>query len=56
MTIVAEFANLLRETIGLSVDTVGLSFIETALNTRLSACKLNNLHDYWAHVRPNCRN
>lgn len=51
MTTVAEFADLLSRTMGLSADTVGLSFIESALNTRVSACKLKNLHDYWEHVR-----
>ena len=51
MTTVAEFANLLNRTMGMSADTVGLSIIESAVNTRLSACKLKNLQDYWEHVR-----
>ena len=50
MTAVAEFANLLERTMGLSADTVGLSVIESAVKTRVSACKLKNLHDYWVHV------
>ena len=51
MTTVAEFANLLNKTMGLSADTVGLSVIESAVKTRVSACKLKDLHDYWEHVR-----
>jgi chemotaxis protein methyltransferase WspC len=50
MTTVPEFASMLSQTMGLSADSVGLSFIEAALKTRLSACKLKDLHDYWEHV------
>lgn len=50
MTTVAEFANLLNRTMGLSTDTVGLSLIESAVKTRVSACKSKNLQDYWEHV------
>src|ERR1035437_9402011 len=50
MATVPEFASLLSQTMGLSADSVGLSFIEAALKTRLSACKLKDLHDYWEHV------
>ena len=50
MTTVAEFANLLHKTMGLSADTVGLSFIESAVKTRVSACKSKDLQDYWEHV------
>ncbi|MGP1680123.1 MAG: CheR family methyltransferase [Burkholderiales bacterium] len=50
MTTVAEFANLLNKTMGLSADTVGLSVIEYAVKTRVSACKSKNLQDYWEHV------
>ena len=51
MTAVAEFAKLLERTMGLSADTVGLSVIESAVKTRVSACKLKSLHDYWEHMR-----
>ena len=51
MTTVAEFADLLNKTMGLSADIVGLAVIEAAVKTRLSACKLENLHGYWEHVR-----
>lgn len=50
MTTVAEFANLLQRTMGLSADTVGLSVIASAVKTRLAACHLKNLHSYWEHV------
>ena len=50
MTTVAEFADLLRTTMGLSADTVGLSVIESAVKTRVSACKSKSLQDYWEHV------
>jgi chemotaxis protein methyltransferase WspC len=50
MTTVAEFANLLNKTMGLSADTVGLSVIESAVKTRVAACKSKDLQDYWAHV------
>jgi len=50
MTTIAEFANLLNNTMGLSPDTVGLSVIESAVKTRVSACKSKHLQDYWEHV------
>jgi chemotaxis protein methyltransferase WspC len=50
MTTVAEFADLLRTTMGMCIDTVGVSVIEAAVKTRLSACKSKNLGDYWEHV------
>jgi len=50
MTTIAEFANLLNNTMGLSPDTVGLSVIESAVKTRVSACRSKDLQDYWEHV------
>ncbi len=50
MTTFAEFADLLRTTMGMCVDTVGRSVIESAVKTRLSACKSKDLEDYWGHV------
>ena len=50
MTTIAEFAELLHRTIGLSVATVGLPVIESAVNMRLSACKSKDLYDYWERV------
>ncbi len=50
MTTVAEFAELLNKTMGLSADTVGLPFIASALSKRLSACRLKNLDEYWTHL------
>jgi chemotaxis protein methyltransferase WspC len=50
MTTVADFANLLNQTMGLSAETVGLSVIESAVKTRVSACKSKDLQDYWEHV------
>ena len=50
MTTIAEFANLLNRTMGLSADTVGLSVIESAVKTRVSACRSKDLQDYWEHV------
>jgi len=51
MTAIVEFASLLERTMGLSADTVGLSYIESAVKARLSACKLIDLEDYWEYVR-----
>jgi len=50
MTTITEFADLLRTTMGMCVDTVGQSVIESAVKTRLSACKSKDLEDYWKHV------
>ena len=50
MTTIAEFANLLNNTMGLSPDTVGLSVIESAVKARVSACRSKDLQDYWEHV------
>ena len=50
MTTVADFAALLKQAMGLSADTVGLPVIESAVNARRSACRCNELEDYWQHV------
>ncbi len=50
MTTIAEFANLLNKTMGLSAGTVGLSVIESAVKTRVSACRSRDLQEYWEHV------
>lgn len=50
MTNGVEFANLLNRTMGLSADTIGLSVIESAVKTRVAACKSKDLQEYWDHV------
>lgn len=50
MTTVADFAVLLHREIGLSADRIGLPAIESSVKTRVSACKLKNLDEYWEHV------
>jgi chemotaxis protein methyltransferase WspC len=50
MTTIAEFANLLNKTMGLSTGTVGLSVIESAVKTRVAACRSKDLQEYWEHV------
>lgn len=44
------FEQLLREMIGLSSETVGASVIRHALKRRMTACGLDDLHDYWRHL------
>lgn len=47
---IRDFENLLRETIGLSMETVGASVIRHALKRRMTACAMSDLHAYWAFV------
>ena len=47
---IRDFEKLLRETIGLSMETVGASVIRHALKRRMSACAISDLHAYWAFV------
>ena len=51
MTTVAEFAQLLNRTTGLSADSVGISVIESAVRKRVQACRSGNLQEYWEHVQ-----
>lgn len=48
---IRDFENLLRETIGLSMETVGASVIRHALKRRMTACAMPDLHAYWAFLR-----
>lgn len=48
---IRDFENLLRETIGLSMATVGASVIRHALKRRMTACAMPDLHAYWAFLR-----
>lgn len=50
---IRNFENLLRETIGLSMETVGASVIRHALKRRMTACAIPDLHAYWAFVTGN---
>ena len=50
---IRDFEKLLRETIGLSMETVGASVIRHALKRRMTACALSDLHAYWAFVTGN---
>ncbi|KRE02344.1 methyltransferase [Bosea sp. Root670] len=47
---IRDFEKLLRETIGLSMETVGASVIRHALKRRMTACAIPDLHAYWAFV------
>lgn len=47
---IRDFEKLLRETIGLSMETVGASVIRHALKRRMTACAISDLHAYWAFV------
>jgi chemotaxis protein methyltransferase WspC len=50
---IRDFEKLLRETIGLSMETVGASVIRHALKRRMTACAIPDLHAYWAFVTGN---
>lgn len=50
---IRDFEKLLKETIGLSMETVGASVIRHALKRRMSACTIADLHAYWAFVTAN---
>ncbi|MBN9454224.1 MAG: methyltransferase [Bosea sp.] len=47
---IRDFEKLLRESIGLSMETVGASVIRHALKRRMTACAIPDLHAYWAFV------
>jgi len=47
---IRDFEKLLRETIGLSMETVGASVIRHALKRRMTACAIRDLHAYWAFL------
>lgn len=50
---IRDFEKLLRDTIGLSMETVGASVIRHALKRRMTACAIPDLHAYWAFVTGN---
>ncbi len=50
---IRDFEKLLKETIGLSMETVGASVIRHALKRRMTACAIRDLHVYWAFVVEN---
>lgn len=50
---IRDFEKLLKETIGLSMETVGASVIRHALKRRMTACAMADLHAYWAFVTGN---
>jgi len=47
----ADFENLLKQTMGLDVASIGSSAIERAVQKRLLACELQETHAYWERVR-----
>ncbi|HYV31678.1 MAG TPA: methyltransferase, partial [Candidatus Binatia bacterium] len=49
--VLADFENLLKETMGLDVASIGSSAIERAVEKRLLACELQETHAYWERVR-----
>lgn len=50
---IRDFEKLLKETIGLSMETVGASVIRHALKRRMTACAISDLHAYWAFLSGN---
>lgn len=50
-----EFERILRDMIGLSIDTVGPSIIRHALTRRMAACGLTELEAYRRHLAENKR-
>jgi chemotaxis protein methyltransferase WspC len=46
----ADFEQLLKRTMGLDPLSIGSSSFERALQERLAACCLDDLHAYWEHV------
>jgi len=48
--VLAAFAHLLQHTMGLDVASIGASAIAHAVQERLSACKLKDVHAYWEHI------
>src|SRR6266446_11000727 len=50
LMVLAAFAHLLQQTMGLDAASIGASAIEHAVQERLSACKLKDTHAYWEHV------
>ncbi len=48
--VLAAFAHLLQQTMGLDAASIGMSAIEHAVQERLSACKLKDAHAYWEHT------
>src|SRR5437867_1541746 len=49
--VLADFENLLKETMGLDVASIGSSAIERAVAKRLLASELRETHAYWERVR-----
>src|SRR5207237_1402331 len=49
--VLADFENLLKETMGRDVASIGSSAIERAVEKRLLACELRETHAYWERVR-----
>src|SRR6266566_4795763 len=48
--ILDEFEKLLKQTMGLDAASIGISAIERAVQTRLSACQLRDAQAYWDHL------
>jgi chemotaxis protein methyltransferase WspC len=48
--LIGRFAALLKERIGLDVETIGEAAIERAVRERLAACNLPDLQSYWQHI------
>ena len=46
-----HFQNLLKESMGLDVASIGASAIERAVRERQRACRVDDLHAYWTRVR-----
>ncbi len=47
----SHIANLLRQAIGVDAATIGHSVVEHAVRTRIAACGLHDLNEYWEHLR-----
>ena len=47
----ADIENLLKETMGLNVASIGSPAVARAVQQRLSACHIGDLDAYWNRVR-----
>ena len=47
----ADLESLLKASMGLSAASIGAAAIERAVQERLAACQLDDLHAYLEHVR-----
>ena len=49
--VIEEFEKLLKQAMGLDAASIGSSAVERAVQQRMTACKSENLREYWDFVR-----